>query len=88
VYHAAWLAGQKEPMDLPMAEVRLAAGEMLNRVKDLVTMIYGGPGPGQTLDPRQVLAQSALAVTLAVGLDSTRVFIANEILTAHQESVV
>ncbi len=80
VYHTAWLADQNEPLDLAVADVRLGAAEMLCRVKDLVTMIYNGPAPSQALDPQKVLSHSILAATLPVGLDSARIFIANEIL--------
>jgi acyl-CoA dehydrogenase len=84
VYHTAWLADQQEPLQLPVASLRLATGQMLQKVKELVTMIYGGPS-SLSLDLRRVFSQPAVASALEFGLDGPRILIANEIFASHPE---
>jgi acyl-CoA dehydrogenase len=87
VYHTAWLADQGEPLKLPAAGLRLVTGQMLQKVKELVTMIYGGPS-SISLDLRRVFSQPMVASALDFGLESPRILIANEILASHQEGSV
>jgi len=80
VYYAAWLADQGKLTRLRVAEVRLAAGEMIRTVSDLLTMVYGGPAP-QRGDHQYAFRNAIPMAVLELGLDSVRAVIAQEILS-------
>lgn len=82
VYHAAWLTDKQGASRVPAAEVRLAVGEMLTRATNLTTMIYGGPGPSSQVDIHRYVQSAIPMEALEFGLDSARVVIAAELLTA------
>jgi len=82
VYHAAWLTDKQGASRPPAAEVRLAVGEMLSRATNLITMIYGGPGPSPQVEIHRYV-QSAIPIeALEFGLDCARIVIATELLAA------
>ena len=85
VYHAAWLADQGAPLHIPAAEVRLATGEMLQKVTDFVIMVYGGPGPSAPFDLQHVFSSTIPMEALVLGLDGARNMIAADMLVASKE---
>ncbi len=82
VYHAAWQADRGELLRIPAAEVHLASGEMLKKVVDLVTIIFGGPGSSREIEILQVVHDTLSWEALEIGLESARLIIADDLL-AH-----
>lgn len=80
VYHAAWQADQGVQLHIPAAEVRLATGEMLKKVRDLVIMIYGGPGPSPEFDVQQAFFNLVPFEVLLSGAEGARNMIAAHLL--------
>jgi acyl-CoA dehydrogenase len=85
VYHAAWLADKQGPSHLVAAEVRLSAGEMLRQVADLVTLIYGGPGPSPEVEIHRYVRSIVPMEVLELGLECARRMIAANLLGASEE---
>jgi alkylation response protein AidB-like acyl-CoA dehydrogenase len=83
VYHAAWLADQREALHPAAAEVRLCAGEMLRKVTDLTTLIYGGPGSSPEVEVHQYIRSTVPMEVLELGLECARMMIAANLLAAH-----
>jgi acyl-CoA dehydrogenase len=86
VYHAAWLADQNESLHFSAAEVRLATGEMLQEVANLVTMIYGGPGPIPEPELGAMFRNAIPMEALELGLENARAIISANILAGGKES--
>ncbi|NOH03442.1 MAG: acyl-CoA/acyl-ACP dehydrogenase [Chloroflexi bacterium] len=84
VYHAAWLADKEGPSYLAAAEVRLSTGEMLRRVTDLATLVYGGPGPSQEFDINRYLCSTVPPQALELGLECARTTIAASLLAVSE----
>ena len=82
VYHAAWLADKEGPSYPVAAEVRLSAGEMLRQVTDLVTLIYGGPGPSPEVEIHRYVRSIFPTEVLELGLVCARKIIAASLLAA------
>lgn len=80
VYHAAWQADQGAPARILAAEVRLASGEMLQKVKDLAIMVYGGPGPAPEIDLSYVSSSTIPMEMFQLGGEGARNMIVADIL--------
>jgi len=80
VYHAAWLTDTQGASHPIAAEVRLAVGEMLSKATNLITMIYGGPGPSPQVETHRYVHSTLPMEALDFGLDCARVVIAAELL--------
>jgi len=82
VYHAAWLvdSGGAKENRLAAMQVRLAAGEMLKRAVDRVTMIFAGPGPSGSIDPQRFVRSAVPFDALELSLEYARAAISNEVL--------
>jgi alkylation response protein AidB-like acyl-CoA dehydrogenase len=85
VYHTAWLADKHAPSRPAAAEVRLAAGEMLARTTELVTMIYGGPGPSPEIEVHRYIRSAVPMEALELGLECARTLVAAHILATSKE---
>ena len=84
VYHAAWLADKQGPTNLLAAEVRLSAGEMLKKVTDLATLVYGGPGPSPEVEIHRYVRSAVPLDALEWGLEGARRTIAASLLAASE----
>jgi acyl-CoA dehydrogenase len=84
VYHAAWLADKQRLSRSVTAEVRLSTGEMLRRATDLVTMIYGGPGPSPEIEIHRYVYSTVPMEALEFGLECARTIIAANLLAASE----
>jgi acyl-CoA dehydrogenase len=80
VYHAAWLTDKQGSSRPSAAEIRLAVGEMLSKATNLITMIYGGPGPSPQVEIHRYVKSTIPMDVLEYGLDSARIVIASELL--------
>jgi alkylation response protein AidB-like acyl-CoA dehydrogenase len=80
VYHAAWQTDTQRTSRPVAAQVRLAVGEMLSKTTNLVTMIYGGPGPSMQVEIHRYVHSTLSMQALDFGLDCARVVIAAELL--------
>lgn len=80
VYHAAWGIDRGAPSHLPVAEVRLATGDLLQKAVDLITMIYGGPGPSPEIEIHRLVRSVIPNEALQNAIDSARMTVANEVL--------
>ncbi len=83
VYHAAWLSDKQGSSRPLAAEVRLAVGEMLSKATDLITMIYGGPGPSPQVEIHRYVRSALPMEALEFGLDCARLVIAADLLAVH-----
>ncbi len=84
VYHAAWLADRQELQRSTTAEVRLAAGEMLKRATDLVTLIFGGAGPSAPVEMQRFVRSAIPMEAFETGLDYASSIIAAQLLAKGQ----
>lgn len=84
IYHAAWMADQGDPVRLPSAQVRLAAGAMLIKVVDLATMIFGGPGPSPQIDLQRFVLSKIPTKALEFAMDTARTWIAEDVLLKNK----
>jgi acyl-CoA dehydrogenase len=84
VYHAAWLADKQGASSQVAAEVRLATGEMLKRATDLVTLIYGGPGPSPEIEIHRYVRSAVPMEALEFGMDCARTMIAVSLLAGSE----
>ena len=84
VYHAAWAADKQGPSHQTAAEVRLSTGEMLRKVTDLSTLIYGGPGPSQELEINRFIYSTVPPQALELGLECARTTIAASLLAVSE----
>lgn len=84
VYHAAWLADTQGPSRRVAAEVRLSSGEMLRKVTDLVTLIYGGPGPSPEVELHRYVRSTVPMEALELGLECARTIIAANLLAVSE----
>lgn len=84
VYHAAWLADKQGPSHAVAAEVRLSTGEMLKKVTDLVTLVYGGPGPGPEVEIHRYVRSAVPSEALELGLECARRTIAASLLAVSE----
>ena len=84
VYRAAWLADTRGPTNLLAAEVRLSAGEMLKKVTDLATLVYGGPGPSPEVEIHRYVRSAVPFDALEWGLEGARRTIAACLLAASE----
>ena len=82
VYHAAWLADKDGVSRSSAAEVRLATGDLLTRATDLMTMVYGGPGPSPEIELHRYVESVIPMDALELGKNFARTAIATEILAA------
>ncbi|MBM3124352.1 MAG: acyl-CoA dehydrogenase [Chloroflexi bacterium] len=82
VYHAAWMMDNHAGARSLTAEVRLASGEMLARVTNLSTMIFGGPGPSQEVDLHRYVQSAVPMESLEFGLDCARHVIAADLFNS------
>lgn len=82
VYHAAWVADKQGASRGLAAQVRLAAGEMLSKATNLITMVYGGPGPSPEVEIHRYVHSAIPMEALEFGLTSARLVIANELMAA------
>jgi acyl-CoA dehydrogenase len=80
VYHAAWLAEKHRLSRAEAAEVRLATGTMLNRVTDLATLVYGGPGPSPQIEIQRYVHSAVPPEAIQLGLEFARNTIASQLL--------
>ncbi|MFU8772489.1 MAG: acyl-CoA dehydrogenase family protein, partial [Anaerolineales bacterium] len=85
VYYAAWLydEGKKELAHATAAQVRLATGEMLQRLIDRVTMVFAGPGPSPEIEPHRFVKGLVSSKAFERVLEQTRAIVAEEVLK-HQ----
>jgi alkylation response protein AidB-like acyl-CoA dehydrogenase len=83
-YHAAWQADQGVPLHVLAAEVRLAAGVMIQKVMDLAIMVYGGPGPSPEIDLSYVFSSVVPIETLKLGAEGARNILAADILKVNR----
>ena len=84
VYHAAWLADKQGASGPVAAGVRLSTGNMLSRATDLVTLIYGGPGPSPEVEIHRYIRSTVPAEVLELGLECARTIIAANLLAASK----
>jgi acyl-CoA dehydrogenase len=84
VYHAAWLTDQQGASRPLAAEVRLATGEMLSKATNLITMVYGGPGPSPQVELHRYVQSAIPMEALEYGLDCARLVIAAELLAVKE----
>jgi alkylation response protein AidB-like acyl-CoA dehydrogenase len=84
VYHAACLMDKQAPSHTVAAQVRLATGELLKRATDLVTLIYGGPGPSPEVEIHRYVRSAISVETLETGLESARKMIAARLLAVSE----
>jgi alkylation response protein AidB-like acyl-CoA dehydrogenase len=84
VYHAAWLADKQRPSVTVAAQVRLSTGEMLKKVTDLVTLVYGGPGPSPEVEIHRYVRSAIPAEALELGLECARRTIAASLLAVSE----
>jgi acyl-CoA dehydrogenase len=80
VYHAAWMLDTKGASRASASEVRLAVSELLAKVTNLVTMIYGGPGPSPQVEIHRYVQSVIPMEAIEYGLDCARAVIAAELL--------
>jgi alkylation response protein AidB-like acyl-CoA dehydrogenase len=83
VYHAAWQADQDSPVRILAAEVRFTTGEMLQKVKDLAIMVYGGPGPAPEPDLSFFSSSIIPMEMFKLGAEGARNMIAADILKVN-----
>jgi acyl-CoA dehydrogenase len=86
VFHAAWMMDSHAGARSLAAEVRLATGEMLARVTNLATLIYGGPGPSQQVDLHRYVHSAVPTQALEFGVECARHVIAAEILAGEDQA--
>jgi alkylation response protein AidB-like acyl-CoA dehydrogenase len=79
VYHAAWVADKQGATRELAAEIRLVSGEMLSKATNLITMVYGGPGPSPEVEIHRYVHSTIPMEALEFGLISARLVIANEL---------
>ena len=82
VYHAAWLADKQGASRSSVAEVRLATSEMLTHTTDLMTMVYGGPGPSPEIELHRYVESVIPMEALEFGKNYARAAISTDLLAA------
>jgi alkylation response protein AidB-like acyl-CoA dehydrogenase len=82
VYHAAWMTDKQGPSRPLAAEVRLAVGDLLSKATNLITMVYGGPGPSPQVELHRYVESTIPTEVLEYGLDCARLVIAAELMAA------
>lgn len=80
VYHAAWLADKQGASSESVAEVRLATGDLLTRATDLMTLVYGGPGPSPEIELRRYIMSTIPMEALELGKNYARTTISTALL--------
>jgi acyl-CoA dehydrogenase len=80
VYHAAWLADKQGASSESVAEVRLATGDLLTRATDLMTLVYGGPGPSPEIELRRYVMSAIPMEALELGKNYARTTISTALL--------
>jgi len=83
VYHTAWQVDQGEPLRILASQVRLATVSMLKEAVDLVTMMYGGPGPSPQLEIQRFVETKLPAAATELGLAYARTAIASDLLSRN-----
>jgi acyl-CoA dehydrogenase len=86
VYHTAWLADQKDPVQIQTAEVRLATGQLLEKAIDCVTMIYGGPGPSSETERQRIVLGLLPYEAMEMMLESARAVVARHVLASARQT--
>jgi acyl-CoA dehydrogenase len=86
VYYAAWLHDEsKEDFSHAIAsQIRLATGEMIQRMIDRVTMVFAGPGPSPEVEPHRFVKGMVTSDAFNLVLEQARAVIAEDILKHHK----
>jgi acyl-CoA dehydrogenase len=82
VYHAAWMTDKQGPSRALAAEIRLAVGDLLSKATNLITVVYGGPGPSPQVELHRYVESTIPTEVLEYGLDGARLVIAAELMAA------
>lgn len=81
VYHTAWLADKQGALRSSVAEVRLAASELISHATDMMTMVYGGPGPSPEIDLHRYVESVIPMEALELGKNYAYATISTELLS-------
>jgi acyl-CoA dehydrogenase len=85
VYYAAWLHDERREdfSSATASQIRLATGEMLQRMIDRVTMVFVGPGPSSEVEPHRFVRGIVTSDAFNLALEQARAVIAEDVLKQH-----